>query len=127
MIPTSKIPLFAAALMVCGHVIAGGRPPTIPLAPVILKVMVDAKENALIISGRHFGDTAPTVYLAEHVLEIKHSSENKIFAKLPPGIESATYSLTVTSNGHKRATSTIFNAALLDNRHDRVSHSVDRR
>lgn len=86
--------------------------------------MVDAKESTLIITGRNFGATPSTVHLAEHVLETKRSSQKEIVAHLPVGIQPATYSLTVTSNGHKRATSNVFNAALPGNVQDvsRASH-----
>ena len=110
---TIKTTLFAAALIVCGHAVAGGRyPSTVPPTPVIVKVMVDAKENALIITGRNFGTAPPTVHLAEQALEIKRFTEKEIVAHLPVDIQPATYSLTVTSDGRKRATSDIFNAAI---------------
>ena len=111
---TIKTILFAAALIACGHAVAGsGRYlSTVPPAPVIVKVMVDAKENTLIITGRNFGTTPSTVRLAEQVLETKRSSEKEIVANLPVRIEPATYSLTVTSNGHKRTTPDIFHAAI---------------
>lgn len=106
-----KALLSAVAVLACGHAVAGG-PYSSVAPPVITKVMVDAKENALIIAGRHFGATPPTVHLAEHVLKTKRSSEKEIIVGLPAGIQPATYSLTVTSNGHKRATSDVFHAAI---------------
>lgn len=112
---TTKTILFGAALIACGPAGAGGvrNLSTLPPTPVIVKVMVDANENALIITGHNFGTTRPMVQLAERSLETKRSSENEIVAHLPVGIQPATYSLTVTSNGFKRATSDIFNAAII--------------
>lgn len=108
---TIRILLLTTALIVCGPASAGGTYPSV-VSPVITKVMVDAKENVLIITGRGFGATPPTVRLAEDVLEIKRSSEKEIVAGLPAGTQSATYRLTVTSNGHKRAMSDVFHAAI---------------
>lgn len=108
---TIKILLLATALIACGPAAAGGPYPSV-VPPVITKVMVDAKENVLIITGRGFGVTPPTVRLAEDVLEIKRSSEKEIVAGLPASTQPATYRLTVTSNGHKRVMSDIFNAAI---------------
>lgn len=109
---TIKTILLAAGLTVCGYAAAGGRP--IPIAqPIITKVAMSHEENAIVITGEHFGNASPpTVLLAGQVLKIKRFSESEIVAALPPGIKQATYSLTVTANGHKLATSGVFNASL---------------
>ncbi|MHB8472496.1 MAG: IPT/TIG domain-containing protein [Gammaproteobacteria bacterium] len=79
-----------------------------------MKTAIDRQGNALIITGRNFGATAPTVTLADQVLEVKHFSEQEVVASLPPGLTAATYGVTVTTNGQSRASSNLFSATLPD-------------
>ena len=79
---------------------------------MIVKVAVNAKENSLIITGWNFGDTPPNVHLAGQVLKVKHVSVNEIVARLPSGIQAATYGLTVTTSGRSQVTSNHFSVAL---------------
>lgn len=83
-----------------------------PNPPVILSVLVDSAEHAMVISGRHFGKTAPTVSLADRILKVQSFSERKLIVDLPPGIGPATYSVTVTTNGPQRLASAPFSAAI---------------
>ena len=78
---------------------AGGRGNPGPISPYIVKTSVDAKEKLLIVTGSNFGATAPTVMLSGQVLEIKRFSDNEVVARLPRPLASATYGITVTSNG----------------------------
>lgn len=91
---------------------AGGRGLSSALPPVILKVAVDAKENAIVVSGQNFGDASPAVRLAGQILDVKRFSENEVVASLPRDIQSATYLLTVSSSGRDQATSLPFSAAI---------------
>lgn len=88
-----------------------GSPRTTP-PPVILSTMVDFKENLMVIAGHNFGSAQPTVTLAHKVLAVKSFAENQIVVGLPSGIQPASYSLTVTTNGPYRLTSGTFSAAL---------------
>ena len=109
---TSKTILLAAGLAVCGYAAAGSAFPSVT-QPIIAKVAMSHEENAIVITGGHFGNASPpTVHLAGQVLKIKRFSEREVVAALPPGTGQATYSLTVTSNGQKQATSNVFNASL---------------
>jgi len=109
---TIKTVLLAVALTACGYAAAGGRPDPGAVLPMIVKVAMDSRGNAIIITGRNFGNTPPTVRLADQVLDVRSFSENRVVASLPPGIEQATYGLTVTTGGRIRATSDLFSAAL---------------
>jgi hypothetical protein len=109
---TLKTVLIAIALTAAGHAAAGGRPDPGVTPPKIMKVAVDNEQNGLIITGRNFGDTSPTVRLADKVLDVKRSSENEIIASLPLGIEPATYGLTVTTAGRNRVTSHPFSVTV---------------
>ena len=100
--------LLIVGLAFVGHATAGGRGLPGALSPVILKVTVDSRENAMIVSGQNFGSTLPTVRLAGQILDVKRFSENEVVASLPRGIQSATYLLTVSTGGHGRATSSPF-------------------
>ena len=92
---------------------AGGRGNPGPISPYIVKTSVDAKEKTLIITGRNFGATAPTVMLSDQVLEVKRFSENQVVASLPQPLAAATYGITVTSNGARnRVTSNLFTATI---------------
>jgi hypothetical protein len=90
----------------------GGSPG--PVLPVILSVAADFKQQTLVISGRQFGSSLPTVRLANTLLTVKTASTERIVASLPAGIQPATYRLTVTAQDGRRAmTSEVFHAALL--------------
>lgn len=108
-----KIVLFLIGFGACGVASAGGRVlPSIP-PPVIVKVALDPTENVLVITGRNFGETLPTVTLADTALVVKRFSENEVVATLPRGLTPATYGITVTTNGIRhRAVSSLFSATL---------------
>ena len=95
---------------------AGGRGNLSPQPPMILKTALHAKENAIIITGRNFGTTPPTVTLADQALDVQRFSENEVVASLPPDLASATYSVTVTTSGRNRASSNIFSATFAHKR-----------
>lgn len=111
---TIKIILFIAALGTHGHAAASGAGHHPRAAqPIIVKVAVDARENAIVITGRNFGDALPTVRLADQLLNVTRFTENQVVAMLPPGVEPATYGLTVTTaNGRSSITSGVFSAVL---------------
>ena len=80
-----------------------------------MKAAVDVREKLLIITGRNFGATSPTVILADQVLGVKRFSEREIVANLPRGLTAATYGITVTSSsGLNRISSSFFSATLPD-------------
>lgn len=108
-----KIVLFIVGFAIGGVAVAGGRGlPGIP-PPVIVKVALDATENVLVITGRNFGETPPTVTLADAALVVKRFSENEVVATLPRGLTPATYGITVTTHGIRhRAVSNQFSATL---------------
>ncbi len=106
-----KTILFLAGLTAYGIAVGKGGFPT-PLPPMILKTAVDTQEKALIISGRNFGATRPTVLLADQVLEVKRFSEYEVVASLPRDLTTATYGVIVTTSGRNRASSNLFNATL---------------
>ena len=64
---TIKTILLIAGLTACGIATAGGRGKH-PLPPMIVKTAVDVQEKVLIITGRNFGATPPTVMLADQAL-----------------------------------------------------------
>lgn len=107
-----KTALLVAGLIACGSTIAGGRGAPALLVPMILKTAMDMEASALIITGRNFGATTPTVTLANQVLEVKRFSEYEVVASLPRGLTAATYGVTVTTNGRNGASSNLFSAAL---------------
>ena len=107
----TKTFLLIAGLTVCGVATAGGRGFSTP-PPMIVKTSVDTQGKMLIITGRNFGTTAPTVMLADQALEVKRFSENEIVANLPHGLATATYGVSVTTSGNNRASSNLFSAAL---------------
>lgn len=69
-----------------GASVCAGAGPGIPRAhpPVILSVSMDSAVNAMIITGRHFGNTAPTVSLAYRVLEVKTFRKTESWWPFPP-------------------------------------------
>lgn len=108
----TKIFLLIAGLTVCGVVTAGGRGSLLPPLPMIVKISVDTQGKKLIISGRNFGTTTPTVMLADRALDVKHSSENEVVAILPHGLATATYGVSVITSGNNRVSSNLFSATL---------------
>lgn len=92
---------------------AGGRGLPSPSSPLIVKVTMDAKENVLIITGRHFGRTLPTVTLADEVLDVKRFSAHEVVATLPRDLSPATYGITVITNDTRhRTASNLFGVSL---------------
>ena len=96
------------------HSPAGGRGAPTLLVPTIMKTAMDMQANAIIITGRNFGATAPTITLANQALEGKRFSEYEVVASLPRGLTAATYGVTVTTSGRNGAISNLFSAALPD-------------
>ncbi|MGH8536121.1 MAG: IPT/TIG domain-containing protein [Gammaproteobacteria bacterium] len=80
--------------------------------PVILSAMVDSNEHTMVISGNYFGAVRPTVRLGDRVMNVESFSPNQVTVTLPPNIQAATYSLTVTANRPYPLTSNMFSAAL---------------
>ena len=76
------------------HSPAGGRGTPTLLVPTIMKTAMDMQANAIIITGRNFGATAPTITLANQALEGKRFSEYEVVASLPRGLTAATYGVT---------------------------------
>ena len=107
-----KTILFIAGLTTCGMATAdkGGFPA--PLSPTIVKTALNAQEKALVITGRNFGATPPTVMLADQTLDVKHFSEHEIVANLPRDFAAATYGVIVTTTGQNRTHSNLFSATL---------------
>ena len=114
--PEIKTILLIVGLTVFGHAVAGGRgnPGPVPPAvlPVIIKTLVNPKENVMVISGRNFGSTAPIVRLADYILDVRRFSEQEIVVSLPRDTQPATYTLTVTTGGRTQYTSSTFHATL---------------
>lgn len=109
-----KTVLFVAGIAACGVAAAGGRGTPTPLPPTIVKAAVNVNENILVISGRNFGATPPTVLLAEQALDVKHHSEREIVARLPQQLAPATYGILVIATGEQnRASSNLFSATLV--------------
>lgn len=111
---TIKTLLIIIGLATSGYAsAAGGRGNPGPISPYIVKTSVDTKEKTLIITGRNFGASAPTVMLSDQVLEVKRFSDNEVVASLPRQLASATYGITVTTNGARnRVSSNVFNSTL---------------
>lgn len=110
---TIKTVLLAAGLTTCGLAAAGGRGTPVSLPPTIVKTSVDMKENVIIITGRNFGATPPTVLMANQALDVKRFSEHEVVASLPHDLISATYGITVITTGiQNRARSNLFSATL---------------
>lgn len=103
---------FASGLGVYGIATASGRGAGTPSAPMIMKTAVDTKESLLIITGRNFGPTMPTVFLADQALDVQRFTPNEIVALLPRELAPATYGVVVTSNDRNRASSNFFTATL---------------
>ena len=105
--------LLAAGLATCGTAPASGRGTPMPVPPQIMKTAVDVHKNHLVITGRNFGTTLPTVTLADQALDVQHFSEHEVVANLPLRLTAATYGVTMTvSSGRNRAHSNPFSATL---------------
>ena len=111
---TIKTILFAVGFGAWGMTTAGGLGNIAPQPPMIMKTAVDEKENVLIISGRNFGSTSPSVSLADQTLDVKRFSDDEVVASLPQDFASATYGVTVTTGGRNRVSSNLFSATLPD-------------
>ena len=112
----TKTFLLIAGLAACGIATAGGRGFSAPPPPMIVKTAVDAQEKVLIITGRNFGTTLPTVMLADQALVVKRFSEHEVVANLPRGLATATYGVSVTTSGNSRASSNLFSTTLPSSR-----------
>lgn len=55
-----------------------------PQEPLILSTEVDRKNVLMIISGRNFGNHPPSVWLADHALEVKRFSPTHPVSGLLP-------------------------------------------
>ena len=109
---TIKNILLTAGLVSCGIATAGGRGTPVPPPPMIVKTAVDVSEKALIITGRNFGATSPSVILADQALDVKRFSEREVVVNLPRGLTAATYGVTVVTSGRNRVSSNLFSTAL---------------
>ncbi len=107
-----KAALIIIAITSAGNTAGIGRGGPRPIPPVILSVAVDLTDHLMVISGRHFGSSTPTVILAHRVLQVKTSFESRVVVGLPEDIQPGTYRLTVTAGGPYRLTSEVFSAAL---------------
>jgi len=90
--------VLATGLTGLGQAVASGRGTISGQPPVIVRTAVDTKQNLLIISGRNFGTTIPTVKLADQKLKVKHFTEQEVVANLPVGLPAANYGVTITIN-----------------------------
>ena len=120
-----KTILLIAGLSACGIATAGSGGISTPQPPVIVKTVVDSQEKVLIITGRNFGVTQPTVVLADQALGVKRFSEHEIVVSLPPSLTSGSYGVSVTTGGRNRASSNLFSATLpaaIEAKHERVTY-----
>lgn len=109
---TIKTILLIAGLSACGIATAGGSGLSTPKSPMIVQTVVDSQEKILIITGRNFGATPPTVMLANQKLDVKRFSEHEVVASLPPGLTSGNYGVSVTTSGRNGVSSNLFSATL---------------
>jgi hypothetical protein len=63
---------------------------------------VNATENFLVLRGKDFGSTLPTVYLGGEALPVKSFSPGRVVAALPLTLPPAFYRLTL-ANGTDRS------------------------
>lgn len=87
-----------------------GSPRAVP--PEIFSVTANFSEHTVVISGNYFGAVRPTVRLGDRVMNVESFSPNQVIVTLPPDVQPATYSLTVTASRPHRLTSNLFSAAL---------------
>lgn len=110
---TIKTVLLAAGLTVCGMTTADGRGSNgVTPSPAIMKVVINERERALIITGRNFGLMLPTVLLADQTLGVRRFSDNEVVAGLPQGLMAATYAVAVITSHRRRASSNLFSVVL---------------
>ncbi len=109
---TIKAILLIAGLTAFGIATASGRGTITPMPPKIVKTVVDSQEKILVITGHNFGTTLPTVMLADQALEVRRFSQQEIMASLPHSLNTATYSVIITTGGRNRISSNIFSATL---------------
>lgn len=107
---------FKTILLIVGltayGVATAGRGLPAPQPPMIVKTAVDPQGKTLIITGRNFGTSTPTVMLADQVLDVKRFSEHEVVATLPSNFTPATYGVSVTTTGRSRASSNLFSTTL---------------
>ena len=70
--------------------------------PKILTVAVNPTENFLVLRGKDFGSTLPTVYLGGEALPVKSFSPSQVVAALPAALPPAFYRLSLV-NGTVRS------------------------
>ena len=109
---TIKTILLIAGFAACGIAAAGGGGIPSLQPPVIVKAVVDAQEKILIITGRNFGATLPTVMLADQALGVKRFSEQEVVASLPPSLTPGNYGVFVTTSGRNRVSSNLYSTSL---------------
>ncbi|CAN5906728.1 hypothetical protein BH20PSE1_BH20PSE1_23060 [soil metagenome] len=111
---TAKALLVLVGLTSFGYIANAAGPGSARAAqtPVILSAMVDSNEHTMVISGHYFGTVLPTVRLGDRIMNVESFSPNQVIVTLPPAIQPATYSLTVTANRPYPLTSNLFSAAL---------------
>ncbi|MGH8549654.1 MAG: IPT/TIG domain-containing protein [Methylococcales bacterium] len=80
--------------------------------PVIVSTAMNLDENGIVITGYHFGPSAPIVRLGDQILSVKSHTENQAVVNLPPEIQPATYRLTVTADGPRKLMSDLFSATV---------------
>ncbi|MGH8582283.1 MAG: IPT/TIG domain-containing protein [Gammaproteobacteria bacterium] len=66
--------------------------------PAVMSVGVDHEAGLLIIAGQYFGKAAPTIRLGQEPLKVEQFSADRIVARLPPALQTATYRITVTTS-----------------------------
>lgn len=109
---TTKTILLIAGFAACGIATAERGGTSSHQSPMIVRTVVDAQEKALIITGRNFGVTPPTVMLADQALGVKRFSEHEVVASLPPDLTSGNYGVSVTTSGRNRAKSNLVSTTL---------------
>lgn len=108
---SAKIILLFLGLTTYGVATAGRGIPA-PQPPMIVKTAVDVPGRTLIITGRNFGASAPTVILADQIVEVKRFSEREVVVSLPRSLPAATYGVSVTTTGRNQASSNLFSATV---------------
>jgi Phage Tail Collar Domain/Collagen triple helix repeat (20 copies) len=83
-----------------------------PFTPVILSAVADLPGETLTVRGRGFGDAPPAVRLGGVDIAVLNSNPFEILAALPPGLEPASYLLTVARAGRHGRRSEAFEVTL---------------
>jgi BclA C-terminal domain len=83
-----------------------------PGTPVILSAAADLPGETLTVRGHGFGDALPAVQLGGAEIAVLSSNPFEILAALPPGLEPASYLLTVTRAGRHQKRSEAFEVTL---------------